>query len=50
ETLPQAVESLEKQIIIKTLKKVNGNKTQAAKILGIHSSALYRKLNKYDLE
>ena len=49
-TLPQAVESLEKQIIIKALKKVNGNKTQAAKILGIHSSALYRKLNKYDLE
>jgi len=50
ETLPQAVESLEKQIIIKTLKKVNGNKTQAAKLLGIHSSALYRKLSKYDLE
>jgi len=50
ETLPQAVESLEKQIIIKALKKVNGNKTQAAKLLGIHSSALYRKLDKYDLE
>ena len=50
ETLTQAVESLEKQIIIKTLKKVGRNKTQAAKLLGIHSSALYRKLNKYDLE
>ena len=50
ETLTQAVESLEKQIIIKTLKKVGGNKTQAAKLLGIHSSALYRKLDKYDLE
>jgi PAS domain S-box-containing protein len=50
ETLTQAVESLEKRSIIKALKKVNGNKTQAAKLLGIHSSALYRKLDKYDLE
>ena len=49
-TLPEAIESVEKQIIIKALKSAGGNKTQTAKILGIHSSALYRKLNKYGLE
>ncbi|MGI5920642.1 MAG: sigma 54-interacting transcriptional regulator [Syntrophomonadaceae bacterium] len=49
ETLPDAVENLEKQIIVDVLKKTGGNKTLAAKLLGIHSSALYRKLNKYAL-
>ncbi|HWQ74851.1 MAG TPA: helix-turn-helix domain-containing protein, partial [Syntrophomonas sp.] len=50
ETLLEAVENYEKQIILKTLKEAKGNKTHAARQLGIHTSALYRKLNKYGLE
>jgi len=50
ETLMEAMENLEKEMILKTLKEVNGNKTHAARQLGIHTSALYRKLNKYRLE
>ncbi|MEN6348597.1 MAG: sigma 54-interacting transcriptional regulator [Syntrophomonas sp.] len=49
-TLPEAIEQLEKQIIIQALDKAGGNKVQTAKILGIHTSALYRKLTKYGLE
>ncbi|MEN6348019.1 MAG: sigma 54-interacting transcriptional regulator, partial [Syntrophomonas sp.] len=49
-TLPEAIEQLEKQIIIQALEKAGGNKVQTAKILGIHTSALYRKLTKYGLE
>jgi len=48
--LPEAMENLEKQIIIKALEKTGKNKALTAKILGIHSSALYRKLSKYGLD
>ncbi|PKM77376.1 MAG: AAA family ATPase [Firmicutes bacterium HGW-Firmicutes-15] len=48
--LTETIETLEKQIIIKALAKTSGHKVQAAKSLGIHSSALYRKLSKYGLE
>jgi transcriptional regulator with PAS, ATPase and Fis domain len=48
--LTEAIETLEKQIISQALTKTAGNKVKAAKILGIHSSALYRKLSKYGLE
>jgi len=49
-TLPERIDELEKQLIMQALEKSDGNKTQAAKMLGIHSSALYRKLKKYNLE
>ncbi len=48
-TLPNAIEQLEKQIILQAINKADGNKVQTAKILGIHTSALYRKLSKYGL-
>ncbi len=48
-TLAEAVEQLEKEMIKKALRQTNNNKTQTAKVLGLHSSVLYRKLNKYDL-
>ncbi len=48
-TLAERIEDIEKQLIIQTLQKTGDNKSQAAKLLGIHSSALYRKLNKYGL-
>lgn len=48
-TLTEKMDDIEKAMIIQALEKTNDNKTQAAKLLGIHSSALYRKLSKYDL-
>ncbi len=38
----------EKDLILETLKKVGGNKTQAAKLLGIGVRTLYRKLEEYE--
>lgn len=47
--LEQAVESFEKNLIIKAMKNANGIKNRAAKSLGISTSVLYYKLEKYDL-
>jgi transcriptional regulator with PAS, ATPase and Fis domain len=47
--LTETVEDLEKHMIVQALEKAGQNKTKAAQYLGIHSSALYRKLNKYGL-
>ncbi len=47
--LEQAVESFEKNLIIKAMKNANGIKNRAAKLLGISTSVLYYKLEKYDL-
>lgn len=49
-TLPDLIEKIEKQMIIQVLQETGGNRAQTAKTLGIHSSALYRKLSKYGLE
>ncbi len=49
-TLPNAVEQLEKQLIIQAMEKNGGNKVHTARVLGIHTSALYRKLGKYGLD
>jgi two-component system response regulator HydG len=40
----------EKDLILETLKKTGGNKTQAAKLLGIGVRTLYRKLEEYESE
>lgn len=42
-------EAFERQCIQAALTRCNGNKTQAARQLGITRAMLYRKLNKYDL-
>lgn len=47
--LEKAVESLEKNLIGQALKKANGVKNKAAKYLGIPTSVLYYKMEKYDL-
>lgn len=44
-----SLEEIEKMAIIKTIQEVDGNIVQAAKILGIGRSTLYRKIEKYDL-
>jgi two-component system response regulator HydG len=43
------LDELEKQAIIDTLARTNGNREQAAKILGIGERTLYRKIKEYNL-
>ena len=44
-----SLSALEKQQIIKTLLKMNGNKTRAAETLGISIKTLYNKLKSYNI-
>jgi two-component system response regulator HydG len=44
-----SLEQLEKEAIRNTLKLTEGNREQAAKILGIGERTLYRKIKEYDL-
>jgi two-component system response regulator HydG len=44
-----SLEEAEKELIKTTLAKTNGNREEAAKILGIGERTLYRKLKLYDL-
>jgi two-component system, NtrC family, response regulator len=39
--------ALENQAILRALEETNGNKTQAAKLLGIGLRTLHRKLSEY---
>ena len=43
------VEQYENSLIEKALKKADYNKTEAARILGIKTSTLYYKMEKYNL-
>ena len=43
------LEELEKAYILMVLERVEGNRTQAARILGIGRRTLYRKLNDYGI-
>lgn len=45
----RTLDSIERNAIKQTLEDCKGNKTHAAKALGIASSTLYEKLKKYDL-
>lgn len=47
-TFPQMLENLEKQAIEFSMKKCNGNKSKAAKLLGISRYALLRKMHKIE--
>ena len=44
------LEEAEKQLIIRTLKECRGNRTAAARKIGISRRTLHRKLNRYGLE
>jgi transcriptional regulator of acetoin/glycerol metabolism len=41
---------LEREYVAKVLDATNGNKTEAAKILGVDRTTLYRKLEEYKLK
>ena len=47
--LNQALESVEKQLLEKAMDQARGVKTEAAQLLGIKTSALYYKLEKYGM-
>jgi two-component system response regulator HydG len=44
-----SLNELEKQAIVDTLAKTQGNREKAAKILGIGERTLYRKIKEYNL-
>ena len=50
EGLPSSLEEAEKMVILKTLDEVDGNKSEAARRLGITRKTLLSKLNKYGNE
>jgi len=49
-SLPEILDDLERQLILKAYHKAKGVKTETARLLGIKTSALYYKLEKYKIE
>jgi two-component system response regulator HydG len=49
-SLPDILEDLEKQLILRAYDKAEGVKTETARLLGIKTSALYYKLEKYGID
>lgn len=50
ESLEEAVQVFEKHHILSVIKRTDGNKSEAARLLGIDPSTLYRKLERYNIE
>jgi two-component system response regulator HydG len=48
-SLPEVLEDLERQLILRAYQKAGGVKTETARLLGIKTSALYYKLEKYKI-
>jgi len=48
--LPDVLEELERQLILRAFKRAQGVKTETARLLGIKTSALYYKLDKYQVD
>ncbi|MEZ4369019.1 MAG: sigma-54 dependent transcriptional regulator [Kofleriaceae bacterium] len=48
-SLPEILDDLERQLIVKAFTKARGVKTETARLLGIKTSALYYKLEKYGI-
>lgn len=49
DNLPQAVESLERTLIVQALQKFDGNRTRAAQSLGLSRRGLLNKIERYGL-
>ncbi|MGM0557848.1 MAG: sigma-54-dependent transcriptional regulator [Myxococcota bacterium] len=49
-SLPDILEDLERQLIVRAFRKADGVKTETARELGIKTSALYYKLDKYEID
>jgi len=48
-SLKDALKDPERKIILEAIEKCNGNKKEAAKLLGINRTTLYKKLNQFGL-
>ena len=48
--LEEAVEMLERKLIERALKRTEGNRSAASKMLGIHRNTLQRKMAEYKME
>jgi two-component system response regulator HydG len=48
-SLPELLDSIERQLILRAYDKAGGVKTEAARLLGIKTPALYYKLEKYGI-
>jgi DNA-binding NtrC family response regulator len=48
--LEEAVKEFEKKFIKRALERANGNRSRAAKLLGIHRNTLSRKVDVYSLD
>ncbi len=48
-TLPSAMDEIEKQVIMATLDYTAGDKSRAARLLGIGRKTLYRKIDEYEI-
>jgi len=49
-TLPQVTARIERQMVLETLQKTHGNRSQAARILGITRQGLLNKITRYKIE
>jgi len=49
-SLPEILDDLERQLILKAYAKAGQVKTETARLLGIKTSALYYKLEKYGIQ
>lgn len=49
-SLEDAVQTFEKHHILSILKRTDGNKAEAARLLGIDPSTLYRKMERYEVD
>ncbi len=47
--LEEAVVEFEKKFIKRALERANGNRSRAAKVLGIHRNTLSRKVDEYKI-
>lgn len=47
---PEALEEIEKKLIVKALEYCDGNVVKASKLVGIGKSTFYRKIKKYELK
>ena len=48
-SLKRLKEDLEKEVLSQAMEKAHYHKQRAAQVLGIHRTALYKKIKKYDL-
>ena len=48
--LEEAVEILEKTLIVRTLEREGGNRSAASKALGIHRNTLQKKMHNFKLD